>query len=317
MEDFVVLNNNEIQDNLESFDKDNILDEVKDEKNDIDNNMNDDCNKSMDKVDQMNNKIDEDDDSRKLFVGGLSWETTEEDLKLYFETWGKVAHCVIKLDKMTGNSRGFGFVTMETEECLKKVLEVPEHRLKNKKIDPKPAKPTKEPNKKIFVGGLSPEITEDQIKEYFAQYGHVESVDLPFDTSKGKRKPYVFLSFTTEDAAKNAIVNEKQDVLGSKCDVRMAVPKDQVNKNKIATWGPFSNSMYPPGSEYYSYEYPYGAPYSYDPNAYYSGYYSGYPYAYPMPPQPYVAPPRAPVAGGKVSARGRGNAAYHPYTRQQ
>lgn len=111
---------------------------------------------------------------RKLFVGGLSWETTEEDLKSYFETWGKVAHCVIKLDKMTGNSRGFGFVTMETEDCLKKVLEVPEHRLKNKKIDPKPAKPTKEPNKKIFVGGLSPEVTEDQIKEYFAQYGHVK-----------------------------------------------------------------------------------------------------------------------------------------------
>lgn len=106
----------------------------------------------------------------------------------------------------------------------------------------------------------------------------------------------------------------------------------------MSAWGPYSSGMYPPGSEYYSYEYPYGGPYSYDPNAYYSGYYSGYPYgyckrssgprvaaspscrplaAYPMPPQPYVAPPRAPVAGGKVNARGRGSVAYHPYSRQQ
>jgi len=282
----------------------------------------------LDKIDELHSKSDDDDDSRKLFVGGLSWETTEDDLKSYFETWGKVAHCIIKLDKMTGNSRGFGFVTMETEELLKKVLQVSEHCLKNKKIDPKPAKPTKEANKKIFVGGLAPEVTEEQIKEYFAQFGHVESVDLPFDTPKAKRKPYVFLSFSTEEAAKNAIMNEKQDVLGSKCDVRMAVPKDQVNKNKMASWGPFSNGMYPPAaSDYYSYEYPpYAAPYSYgDPNAAYygnSGYYSGgggggYPYAYPMPPQPYVAVPRAPLAGGKVGARGRGSAAYHPYSRQQ
>jgi len=65
MEDFVV-NNNELEESLETFDKDNMLDDVKHEKNDMDNNINDDNNKSNDKIDQMN-KLDEDDDSRLYF----------------------------------------------------------------------------------------------------------------------------------------------------------------------------------------------------------------------------------------------------------
>ncbi|KAH9580778.1 hypothetical protein MS3_00009318 [Schistosoma haematobium] len=65
-----------------------------------------------------------DDDSRKLFVGGLSWETNENDLKEYFSRWGKVTQCIIKLDRFTGNSRGFGFVTLENEDCVSKVLSI-------------------------------------------------------------------------------------------------------------------------------------------------------------------------------------------------
>ncbi|CAH8589805.1 unnamed protein product [Schistosoma bovis] len=151
---------------------------------------------------------------RKLFVGGLSWETNENDLKEYFSRWGKVTQCIIKLDRFTGNSRGFGFVTLENEDCVSKVLSVPEHWLKNKKIDPKKAKPSREPLKKIFVGGIDPEVTEDQIREYFSSFGKVESLDLPYDTQKGKRKHYIFVSFSTEAAAKKAISKERQDIFG-------------------------------------------------------------------------------------------------------
>ncbi|CAH8588191.1 unnamed protein product [Schistosoma guineensis] len=175
-----------------------------------------------------------DDDSRKLFVGGLSWETNENDLKEYFSRWGKVTQCIIKLDRFTGNSRGFGFVTLENEDCVSKVLSVPEHWLKNKKIDPKKAKPSREPLKKIFVGGIDPEVTEDQIREYFSSFGKVESLDLPYDTQKGKRKHYIFVSFSTEAAAKKAISKERQDIFGRQCDVRVAVTRDQANRQKVA-----------------------------------------------------------------------------------
>jgi len=47
----------------------------------------------------------------RLFVGGLSWETTDDDLRKAFETMGEVTEAVVILDRATGRSRGFGFVT--------------------------------------------------------------------------------------------------------------------------------------------------------------------------------------------------------------
>lgn len=55
------------------------------------------------------------------------------------------------------------------------VLELKEHKLDGKLIDPKRAKALKgkEPPKKVFVGGLSPDTTEEQIKDYFGGFGEV------------------------------------------------------------------------------------------------------------------------------------------------
>ncbi len=50
----------------------------------------------------------------KLFVGGLSWETTTEDLRQAFAKFGPIADVVVILDRATGRSRGFGFVTFES-----------------------------------------------------------------------------------------------------------------------------------------------------------------------------------------------------------
>jgi RNA recognition motif-containing protein len=48
----------------------------------------------------------------KLYVGNLSFETTENDLQDLFEQHGQVTDVALINDKMTGRSRGFGFVTM-------------------------------------------------------------------------------------------------------------------------------------------------------------------------------------------------------------
>jgi len=49
--------------------------------------------------------------SKKLFVGGVSWSTTEEGLRKAFESFGEVTEAKIITDRETGRSRGFGFVT--------------------------------------------------------------------------------------------------------------------------------------------------------------------------------------------------------------
>ncbi|HMJ06362.1 MAG TPA: RNA-binding protein [Chthoniobacterales bacterium] len=48
----------------------------------------------------------------KLYVGNLSFETTENDLQDMFEQHGKVADVALMMDRTTGRSRGFAFVTM-------------------------------------------------------------------------------------------------------------------------------------------------------------------------------------------------------------
>ena len=51
----------------------------------------------------------------KLFVGNLSFETTENDLQDAFERLGKVSDVHLMMDRATGRSRGFGFVTMGSQ----------------------------------------------------------------------------------------------------------------------------------------------------------------------------------------------------------
>ncbi len=49
--------------------------------------------------------------SNKLFVGGLSWGTTDDSLRAAFENFGEVTEARVVMDRETGRSRGFGFVT--------------------------------------------------------------------------------------------------------------------------------------------------------------------------------------------------------------
>jgi RNA recognition motif-containing protein len=55
--------------------------------------------------------------AKKLYVGNLSYSTTSDSLKAGFEKAGKVVDAVVLMDKMTGRSRGFGFVTMEDADA--------------------------------------------------------------------------------------------------------------------------------------------------------------------------------------------------------
>ncbi|MBI2439197.1 MAG: RNA-binding protein [Candidatus Moranbacteria bacterium] len=60
----------------------------------------------------------------KLYVGGVSYGTTEDGLRDAFAQAGNVASAKIIIDKMTGRSRGFAFVEMATEEEAKKAIDL-------------------------------------------------------------------------------------------------------------------------------------------------------------------------------------------------
>src|SRR5580700_9237413 len=60
--------------------------------------------------------------SNKLFVGNLSFDTTENDLQDAFAAFGTVTETNLMMDRMTNRPRGFGFVTMSTAEEAQKAI---------------------------------------------------------------------------------------------------------------------------------------------------------------------------------------------------
>lgn len=66
---------------------------------------------------------------RKLFVGGLSWETTQENLQRFFQRYGEVIDCVVMKNNESGRSRGFGFVTFSDPLNVNIVLQNGPHNL--------------------------------------------------------------------------------------------------------------------------------------------------------------------------------------------
>jgi len=60
----------------------------------------------------------------KLYVGGIPYTSTNEDLKKYFEAAGEVKDAAIIMDKMTRRSKGFGFVEMATKEGAENAIKM-------------------------------------------------------------------------------------------------------------------------------------------------------------------------------------------------
>jgi len=164
------------------------------------------------------------DDSRKLFLGGLSWETTDEDLIEYFSQFGQVANVNIKYNSSTGHPRGFGFITFASEDTVDAVLAAQPHTVKGKVVDPRKAK-SKTSSKKIFVGGVDSNTEEEALKEYFSRFGKVDGIELPFDKIRNRRREFCFIIFDTKEAADQACQESKQYIGGRECDIKRAQPQ--------------------------------------------------------------------------------------------
>ncbi|KAK3762152.1 hypothetical protein RRG08_024960 [Elysia crispata] len=160
---------------------------------------------------------------RKVFVGGLSWETTTKDLREYFEKYGEVTNCNLKTDYETKKSRGFGFVTFANTDAVQKALAEKEHKLHGRTIDPKVANP-RQVNKKVFVGRLDPSITEDEVRAYFETFGPIEKLDLPYDKTKEQRRAFCFVEFKKVAAMKSCLEKTSHKIGTYEVEVKKATP---------------------------------------------------------------------------------------------
>jgi heterogeneous nuclear ribonucleoprotein A1/A3 len=73
---------------------------------------------------------------RKLFIGGLSFESTDDSLREHFEKWGTLTDCVVMRDPHTKRSRGFGVATYSRVEEVDAALCARPHKDDGRVVEP-------------------------------------------------------------------------------------------------------------------------------------------------------------------------------------
>ncbi|TPX32999.1 hypothetical protein SmJEL517_g03963 [Synchytrium microbalum] len=148
-------------------------------------------------------------------------------LKEYFSRYGIVDDAVILKDPMTGRSRGFGFIVYRDPQVASTVLQS-HHYLDGKAIDAKRAVPRSEQDRteKLFVAGIPPEATEQDVTSAFCVYGTVLNTTIMSDRNTGKPRGFGFVTFETTRGIEQALQAIPPMTLhGKVLEVKRAMPK--------------------------------------------------------------------------------------------
>ena len=84
--------------------------------------------------------------------------------------------------------------------------------------------------KKVFVGGIKAETTEDDLRAYFSEFGNVTLVEIIMDKETNKNRGFCFVSFDDYDPVDKVVLKRHHSLLGKKVDVKKAVSKEEQSK---------------------------------------------------------------------------------------
>lgn len=188
--------------------------------------LNQDLHKDHDEIDTSRDNV-------TVFFSNLSYDITEDKLKASFPELSIKSVNLIK--NITGKTRGFGYIELDSEPEVQKALS-----LDRKILDGRPVYISKilrdknerqqfryatelEPNK-LFVRGLPFEMSQEQVHAFFAKYGQLKDVRLVVHKS-GKSKGFAYVEFVNKSDASNAILKlDQTDLKGHKLQVALSAP---------------------------------------------------------------------------------------------
>eukprot|EP01025_Chloroclados_australasicus_P069280 TRINITY_DN9754_c0_g1_i1.p2 TRINITY_DN9754_c0_g1~~TRINITY_DN9754_c0_g1_i1.p2 ORF type:complete len:384 (+),score=47.99 TRINITY_DN9754_c0_g1_i1:637-1788(+) len=194
----------------------------------------------------------------KVFVGGLSWETTDDRLRLYFQNFGNVRDAVVIKDKATGRPRGFGFVIFDDATIAAKVVSLHKHTIDRREVETRLAIPkeamaiqargagsglsgnlqSSAQDRKIFVGGLAPTVSERVFREYFLQFGPIDDAVVMYDHQSGRPRGFGFVTFQSEQSLARLFNHPVHAIHEKQVDIKPAVSRERMAGRTAGVLGP-------------------------------------------------------------------------------
>jgi len=175
-----------------------------------------------------------------LFVGGLSFNIEEKDLFHYFSQYGQIKKVNLLRRKDNGLSKGYAFIFFSKLADLEEALQQEDHFIMGRKIDCQKAqeRPQKQAHtadfnkRRIYVGKLSKETTDDDLIRAFKRFGSVKSCYVIKDSKSGKSLNFGYVVFKELKAAKAALSHDNVVVNGKTVVCKSYKSKQEVEKFK-------------------------------------------------------------------------------------
>ncbi|KAK9268070.1 hypothetical protein L1049_010509 [Liquidambar formosana] len=180
---------------------------------------------------------DRDPAQRKLFIRGLGFETTTERLRSVFSSYGELEEAIVIVDKASGKSRGYGFVTFKHIDGALLALKEPSKQIDGRMTVTQLAAagvsgPTANntalgggdvSKRKIYVGSVPVDLSSERLLGHFAAYGEIEEGPLGFDKQTGKSRGFAFFVYKTEEGAMASLVDPMKNIDGHQVVCKLAV----------------------------------------------------------------------------------------------
>ncbi|XGW28934.1 hypothetical protein V3C99_008607 [Haemonchus contortus] len=175
---------------------------------------------------------------RKIFVGGLTGNTTDEVMREFYQQFGELTDIIVMRDPNTKRSRGFGFVTFASKANVDAAMAARPHVIDGKTVDPKRAVPRDDKNrnesnvstKRLYVSGVREDHTEEMFTEYFGKYGNVVKSEIILDKVTNKPRGFGFVTFDDYDPVDQCVLLRSHMINGFRCDVKKGLSKEEMNK---------------------------------------------------------------------------------------